>query len=373
MKKDWTSVTYFLIGAAFLAVAAALFLGSSILDGRLNESGVESDSFEPLTTEYTYKRGTLELYEKYYDYFHNFENFLIMGTDGTSDLVGRDGNHHNDMADFLLLMSIDKTDNSFSLLELNRDTIMSVPIIDDTGAVEGTVEEQLCIAHWYGSTVEAGNQNQVRAVSDLLGGLPISGYYALDMEDIPKLNHAIGGVTVTLTEDIPGDPAMKKGATLTLTDDQAYLYLRSRMNVGGGTNEERMARQHTYLTEFLSQSFAKISSQPRYYYTMFEDLTSIADTNLTGKQISRIAKALTENIRKGFFQFEGESLIGTTLADGLEHAEFYPDETSVIEVLSEIFQLEGGGEYYGFSRDEWIKDWRNYDWRAEAEEYENAG
>ena len=57
-----------------------------------------------------------------------------------------------------------------------------------------TAEQQLCTAHWYGGTDEIGCQNQVKAVSDLLGGLPISGYFSLGLDDIPELNHAIGGV-----------------------------------------------------------------------------------------------------------------------------------------------------------------------------------
>ena len=373
MNKQGISISYILIILAFLLLLGFMVIGSRSLDKKMNERGIESDDYEPFTLNYTYKRGTLELYNNYYDYFHNYENFLIIGTDGTGDVEQQNGRVHSDMADFLLLMSIDKTENSFSLLELNRDTIMMVPVIDENkGYIGAAVKEQLCIAHWYGRTAEEGSQNQVRAVSELLGGLPIAGYYALDMEDIPKLNQSIGGVTVTLTEDIPGDPEMKKGATLTLTDNQAYLYLRSRMDVGRGTNEERMARQHTYLTEFLRQSMGKISSQPRYYYDLFESLTSIAETNLTGKQISRIAKALTENTRRGFFQFEGESRLGDTLGDGVEHSEFYPDETSVVNVMTELFYLEGGEENFGFDKEEWIEDWKNYDWREEAENYEEA-
>lgn len=373
MKKQGVFRPYLLMALAFLFLFGCLFVGTRLLDRRLNERGIRSDSYEPLTLDYSYKRGTLELYENYYDYFHNFENFLIMGTDGTGDVERGDGRPHSDMADFLLLMSIDKTDNSFSLLELNRDTIMQVPYIDvEEGYTGDTVEEQLCIAHWYGRSPEEGSQNQVLAVSQLLGGLPISGYYALDMEDIPKLNHSIGGVTVTLTEDIPGDPELKAGATVTLSDDQAYLYLRSRMDVGMGTNEERMARQHTYLSEFLYQSLGKISSQPRYYYDLFESLTSIAETNLTGKQISRIAKALSENTRRGFFRFEGETRIGDTLGDAVEHSEFYPDETSVIEVMTDLFLLESGGESAGFDREYWIEEWKNFDWREEAEAYEES-
>ena len=44
----------------------------------------------------------------------------------------------------------------------------------------------------------------------------------MKMDAMPLLNHEVGGVTVTLEDDMTKlDPAMKKGATLTLTDRQA--------------------------------------------------------------------------------------------------------------------------------------------------------
>ena len=326
------------IGAA--ALLAVILLGGAKLDRRMNSAAIAADTYEARGNS-GYIRGTVALDGFHYNYYHNIENYLVIGVDNS---VTDDGNHTG-MADFLLLMSIDKTADTYSLLELNRDTITEINTIGPDGTGVGTADLQLCTAHWYGGSEAIGCENQVRAVSKLLGRLPINGYYSIRMEDIPKLYHAIGGVTITLEDDMTAShPDMKKGATVTLTDEMAEIYLRARMSTGSGTNEERMRRQHAYLEAFLTQGLEKTKTSPRYFYNVFEDMTDIAVTDLTGKQISRIAKALTQNERTGIWKFEGESTTGQALGDGIDHAEFYPDGASVVSVMTEILTLEKGAE-----------------------------
>ena len=318
-----------------MILGLGLLAGARILDNRINEKGIRSDTYESDYENLGYARGRLVLndFERYL-YYHNFENFLIMGTDNSLD---------HGMADFLLLMSIDKTADTYSLIELNRDSITGVRLL---GQGDEIMYMQLCIAHTYGDNYAEGCENQVKAVSDMLGGLPISGYYSISMDDIGKINHAFGGVTVTIEEDLTElDPAMKPGAVLKLTDEQAEKYLRARMNVGHGTNEERINRQRAYLESFLEEGKSKVKTAADHYYEIFDELSEYAVTNLTGKQISRIAKALTKNTSKGIYVFDGETEISDELlGDGLEHAEFYVDEDSLVEVMTEVFGLTYDGE-----------------------------
>lgn len=88
---------------------------------------------------------------------------------------------------------------------------------------------------------------RLRPYPKCLGGLPIDGYYALKMDAMPLLNHEVGGVTVTLEDDMTKlDPAMKKGATLTLTDRQAELLMQSRYVMDDDRNTQRMRRQQIF-------------------------------------------------------------------------------------------------------------------------------
>ena len=381
-------------GILTIAALAVILVGSRLLDRRINDRAVREDPYrmeegEALDYE-NYARGTLSIGDVEFDYFHNFDNYLIMGTDGSGNEEGSGEDFHNGMADFLLVLSIDKTADTYTLIELNRDTVMMVPTLDENDEIKGYQYMQMCTAHWYGSTREAGCLNQVQAVSDFLGGIDFDGYYAISMYDIGKMNHAIGGVTVTLEDDLSkDDPAMKRGATLTLTDQQAEIYLRARMGVGKGLNTERMARQHTYLTAFLDQGMEKLAKTPRYFYDLFENMESFALTNLTGKQLSIIAKALTSNERKGMFSFEGENITGFVLGDGLEHSEYYVEDETLMRELTQVFGLMPKEEYWYDLVMEGINYWgldpelesedlqylleEESEWESESEYPEEAG
>lgn len=52
---------------------------------------------------------------------------------------------------------------------------------------------------------------------------------------------------------------MKKGATLQLTDDEAYAYVHDRYGVGDEENASRMKRQQQYMTGFFKNYRIKLS------------------------------------------------------------------------------------------------------------------
>ena len=43
---------------------------------------------------------------------------------------------------------------------------------------------------------------------------------------------------------------------------------------------------------------------------------------------------------RGIFRIEGETRLGQRLDDGIDHVEFYPDEDSVKEVMTELYHLK---------------------------------
>lgn len=339
-KKDHKRLRSVIAG--IVAAESLVFVGISAiyLDGKMNDNAILSDTYPVQNANLSYARGSVTLDDIVYNYYHNYENYLFIGTDESGNEDGEGTAFQNAMADYLMLLSIDKSAKTYSIIELNRDTMTDIHVLDDQGNDFDTLVMQLCTAHYYGNTKERGAENQVRAVSDLMGGMRINGYVVLSIKDLEKLNHAIGGVTLTLTEDFTDvDPAMTKGRTMRLSDQQAYYYLRRRMDVADGTNENRMERQHQYITAFLDQGMQKLSSSPNYFYDVLETMETLTTTNLTGKQYSKIAKALTKNTQKGIVTFEGEAEIGESLGDDIPHSEFYVDEDSLLQVLTDTFGL----------------------------------
>lgn len=323
-----------LLTVVIATVMIALFgVGIHALEGTMGSDvpvGSEEDSAE---AENVLVFGNTEL-----NLTHNLESYLMMGTDdsGNEEAVGTE-DYEGAMADFLLLLVVDRTDNTYGFLQIDRNTIAEVPYMDREGNGDDTIKEQICTAHWYGANPEQGCGNTVDAVSMLLGELPIDGYYSIHMSDIGILNQAVGGVTVTLDDDFSSmDPAMKKGATVTLTDEQAQIYVRGRMEVGDGTNEERMSRQLQFMEDFKTKARAKMKADSGFAQRLLEELSGNAVTNLSGRDLSVIINQIYKNEDLGILQLQGKTKEGTTLNDGKIHEEFYPEEASIIRAIKTL-------------------------------------
>lgn len=326
----------------FVALILAMIvfgIGLKIFENHMPEPVISEDGFlMDEQSEELAALGSLKLNGNIYSYYHDFETYLIMGTDKT----GADSKvYQGSMSDFLMLVIVDKTDNNYSFLPINRDTMSEVRLIQDDGTGAATAELQLCTAHWYGGNAEQSCANTVESISKLFGGLKINGYYAIPMDEIPKLNHSVGGVTVTLLEDFQDiDRQMKKGETLALSDEQAYHYIHDRYGVGDEKNTSRMKRQQQYMEAFFTKAKEKTKSDKAYVGQLFREFEQTATTNLTAKKISGLTNRLIKGTQKGFFEIKGTSKIGKALGDGIDHAEFYPDKESIIDVMTKIYGLK---------------------------------
>lgn len=298
---------------------------------------------EPFLTEGKEPRAQISLDKKTYSIYDEFETYLILGTDASGKEEAKDDSYRGSMADFLLLVAFDKTKDTYQCLQLNRDTMTEVQLLDRTGKGEATAEIQLCTAHWYGGTKEQSCENTVTAVSKLLGGLPIDGYYALSMEKIAKLNHLAGGVEVTIQDDFSKvDSSMKKGSTITLSDEQAYTYVHDRYDVGDEANLSRMARQREYMKSLFGKVQKKSKEEPKIIQTIYKGLKEDATTDIKGKTVSKLTNRISRGTYLGMHTLDGKTSLGKALGDGIEHVEYHVDAKNKISILTEIYGLQEG-------------------------------
>ncbi len=278
---------------------------------------------------------------KEFSYSHEIKSYLLIGTDGSGSEAAYGEDYQGSMADFLLLLVLDQTEHSYGLLQLDRDTMTDVTLLQKDGTGMASARIQLCTAHWYGGTKEQSCENTVEAVSNLLGGVPIDGYYALNMEMIPVLNHAAGGVEVKIEDDFSKiDAGMEEGKTLKLSDEQAYIFVHDRVGVGNGSNQSRMKRQQQYLKAFISKCMKKWEDSPEFIFHLLQELKADAVTDIRQGELAKIAEETAQAEGRGIFIFQGTLDIGQALGDGINHAEFYADEQSVIEVMTQLYGLE---------------------------------
>lgn len=263
---------------------------------------------------------------------HALTNLLLIGVDWEESENTVSGRYAG-QADFLFLITIDRENKTVSTLQLDRDTMTDIRVYGPFGDYTGIQKTQICLSHAYGKSDVQNCENTVWAVSRLLGGVPIDGYMALDMSGITALNDALGGVTVTLEEDFSAlDPEMTKGTTLTLHGMQAETFVRSRMDVGDGTNASRMQRQRTFIRSAEELLDQRMNEDMNYAGTLYDALSGHMTANVErGWLINRAYECRTYQ-RPDTKNLAGSRCIG---ADGF--MEFHADEDALDALLTEMF------------------------------------
>lgn len=217
---------------------------------------------------------------------------LVLGVDRSSGTPSS-GARQGGQADFQMLVVIDPAEKCIKRLQIDRDTMTEVEVVGILGNVVGTQRMQICLAHGFGKSEEENCEYAVSAAENLLEGVDIELYMAMDMDAIGTLNHALGGVTVTLADDFSDqDPAMTKGATLCLDDRQAEIFVRSRMSVGDGTNASRMVRHRTYMNSAAEALRTNMEADSEYINRFLDEMEGVVTTNISrGRMINEANKS----------------------------------------------------------------------------------
>ena len=286
----------------------------------------------------------------------NIETYLIIGTDvkgkltkdvvktttkksefGETESVADEKDTYNPgRADVVTLLVIDREKNTYALLPIDRDTITAVDSLDENGKYLATTDIQLALAYECADGKEQSCENTLKAVSNLLHDQYIDEYSALSQDAIKKINHMVGGVTVKIKDDFSkSDKSLKKGETVKLNDDQAAHFVHDRMNVGDGTNENRMQRQNEYLKGLKTLVAEKTDKNQRFPLQAYRKLNDYMVTSLSGNDASKITKAVLKNKYLGTFKIKGKSK-----TDDYGYNAFYPDQKSLDEVVRKLFYDE---------------------------------
>ena len=328
------------IAVVVLVIFAVYFIVRQI-DHNSSKNEVASETgTEQVWKEFEQKDVTIKINKKKYTLDHPVKTYLFLGTDKSGNEEATDDEYQGSMADALMLVVIDEQEKSYGILQLNRDTITEVPMLLADGTANASAKMQLCTAHWYGKDKTASCENTVNTVSKMLGGVPIDGYYALQMEAMSLLNHEVGGVTVTLEDDMTSlDPEMKKGTTLTLTDHQAELLIQTRYAMDDDRNTERMRRQQIFMKAFMNKMKEKNAEDVNAAIELYDRLRPYATENINMNELTTILQNMQGYSDKGIIIIDGESRIGEKLHDGEKHWEFYMDKDSLESAMKELYPL----------------------------------
>ncbi len=271
---------------------------------------------------------------KKYVYNDQLSTLLILGVDDVETKESR-RDRNSSQADLLLLAVFDPTEESCSILQLDRETMCDVPELDFFGQFMGYKYQQIALAHTYGNTLEPSCENTALAVSRLLYGIKIDNYFSLTMDAIPVLNDLVGGVTVTVEDDFTGiDDSLVKGETVTLTAENVEHFVRSRMlMVDDDSNQARMRRQRTYMTELFKAMSAAAKMDSAFILDAYGALEKSLVTDCTIDELSAYVDRFDGYSLTRIVTPEGET------RQGEKYKEFYVDEEALQKLVLDVFYV----------------------------------
>ena len=260
------------------------------------------------------------------------ETYLFMGIDTMGAAVGVNSYAGGGQADVQIVAVLDNEARTWQALQLNRDSIVRVPVLGVGGDIVAYEDEQLALAHYYGNGREQSCENTVLAVSMLLGDQPIDGYMAVNMDAVGILTDLVGGVTLTVTSDFSAiDPSLVQGETITLTGEQALTYVRSRANIDDETNLARMNRQRQYMTALEEKWMQKDAN---FVVEAYDALADYMVTDIASGTAAEIGERMQD-----YTQLEVLTIDGENVVEG-EHWAYYLDEDSLQETILQLFYNE---------------------------------
>lgn len=255
---------------------------------------------------------------------------LLMGVNQSGTVVPTEHNHGG-AVDMVVLMVFDQKTKTCNLVNLNRDMMVDMPMLNTYDKPQGTYYGQLAYSHTYGDGMEVSCENVKTTVSNFLNGIYIDHYFSLNMDAIGVLNDAVGGVTVTVVDDFSAiDPQIPMG-TVTLFGEHAVNFVQARGNVGDELNISRMERHKEYMRSFVNALKAKLSEGEGFFLNTYEKVSDYIVTDCSLQVLSRLESDYRDYPMGEVMTISGENILGEI------YYEFYPDEEARMDLLLELF------------------------------------
>lgn len=312
---------------AFLLICFVVVLAGCQKQQNVQEEMTSEVSHE----EFQVPNGWVEYEGEWYAPKTALDTMLVIGIDQMGPVKDSESYNNSTQADFLVLVVFDTEREEISLLQINRDTMVDLPVYGIRGEYIGTQLQQIALSHTWGSGLHDSCINTVMAVSDYLNQTRINHYISINMGAIPQLNDLLGGVTVTVEDDFSDiDPTLVKGQTITLNGQQAMNFLRTRKDVGDSSNLNRMNRHRQYLSAAWEQA-QKVKDNQQWKAEDMLSLSSYILTDCSINKLSEMSESYSDYSFVGIHVIDGEARLGD------EFMEFYADPKSLNDEIIALF------------------------------------
>lgn len=337
--KKWQRILVLIIDAViFLALFLVLvfFILRSIGKNGIKNAAAGEVPVIASTEEEGWQSGWVRYNGQVYAYNEDIMTFLIMGIDKEGEVEKAEDGLSGGQADAMFLAVMNPHDKSISLIAINRNAMVPVDVYDADGVYMGQYTKQITLQHGYGDGMELSCERSVATVSRLFYNLPIHGYAAINMGAIRELNDAIGGVEVTVLDDViypEYNMDLHAGDVVTLDGEQAYWYVRARYEYLFNSSSLRLERQKQYLTNFVYQAKEKAMGDVTVAVDLYNTILKYMVTDVDVTEFTYLASEAINydfNINR-IYNMQGETLMGE------QFEEFYVDDDALYEMIIEIF------------------------------------
>ena len=240
----------------------------------------------------------------------------------------------------MILAVLDDEAKTVQLINISRDSMVPVHVYATDGSYVEDRTEQLALQYAYGNGRDWSCQLMEQAVSNLFYGLPIHGYCALSINSIADLNDTVGGVTVTVPEDLAvmQPKLFTAGDTVTLKGELAYHFVHDRdfKSTDIASNNKRIARQKTYAVAFVNQ----LKQGMKEDMTLPVKLYQTAEKQMvTSIGLDQAVYLCTEYMNSSF-DTDNIYTIDGTVTMGEKYAEFNVDDDALYQLILDVFYEE---------------------------------
>lgn len=288
-----------------------------------------------------WQEGVVTYKGKEYEYNDNIRTYLMMGVDNDDPVAPSENYTKGGQSDAMFLLVTDTKKQTLKVISINRNTMADIRLCDPKGNDLGDFYTQICLQHAFGDGKRLSCSRSADAVSGLFGNIPISGYLAMNMGGIPRMNDEIGGVELKVLQDIDFPKqkvSLKKNAVVTLGGKEAYYYLRGRDVDEFNSATDRLRREEQYILAYMKKLktlAGRDSSRAVGIYNSISDylVASVDFTDL-------ITELMGYEFSDGdMLTVPGETKLGKPV-DGKRYEEYYVDEEKMQELIMQVFYEE---------------------------------
>ncbi len=319
-----------------LIVLVAVLLAMACRERR-EEAAAQAKDAEEQPKEEAEEEDLITYQGKKYEYNRDIETCLCMGIDKDLPIEEKRNGVSEGLSDANMLVCANKKTGEIKILAIPRDTMVTVKVVDENGEFRQTARQQLTLQYAYGNSARESCKLMAETVSNLLYQVPVDRYCSINMEALPVINDAVGGVDVIALEDVTlSGGTVHAGEPVHLEGGDALTYVRTRDVNELNSSLDRLARQSQYIAAYLAKASQAMQQDPSLAADIFESLDDNMYANITADDLGDLASAAAESgMGDGeMLTVPGEMVMGEKLA------EYYVDEAALKELVVQTFYIE---------------------------------